>query len=100
MHPFIERDPERRASRMREMVQRLDVDCGALVRTNGGEAVMQARERCLRCPCVAECLVWLDGEAAGDGTPEFCSNLALFERCKAGREEGAPACDWVGTKSA
>jgi len=72
---------ERRARRMHEMMQRLNVDAGTLVRFRGGDAYAQARARCLHCGTCDKCLRWLDQQAAGR-RPDFCPNLTLFERCR------------------
>jgi hypothetical protein len=72
---------ERRARRMHEMMQRLDVDASALARLRGGDAYVEARARCLSCGTSDRCLRWLD--QPGDGKrPEFCPNLTLFEGCR------------------
>lgn len=73
---------ERQASRMHEMMERLDVDPGKLARLQGGEAYAQARLTCLRCPHTRECLSWLESESRAAERPVFCQNLALFEACK------------------
>jgi hypothetical protein len=73
---------ERRSVRMHEMMQRLDVDPAKLARLRGGDAYTEARTRCLSCRASEMCLRWLDAPASGGGRPEFCPNLALFERCK------------------
>jgi len=82
MDRFIERDGERRASRMREVIERLGVDRSALAREGGGSDLLRAQEKCQVCPCVAECLMWVDGRATAETAPAFCCNLALFERCR------------------
>jgi hypothetical protein len=77
----MSRTVERQARRMTEIMERLDVDPAKLARERGGEAYAEARARCLQCSRAQECLLWLDGNLPGD-QPTFCSNLALFERCK------------------
>src|SRR5262245_45131648 len=47
---------ERRARRMHEMMQRLNVEAGTLVRFRGGDAYAQARARCLHCGTCDKCL--------------------------------------------
>jgi hypothetical protein len=73
---------ERQACRMLEVMERLHVDPLKLARERRGDAYAEARERCLRCSRVEECLCWLDGNAPEDGQPAFCANLQLFESCK------------------
>jgi hypothetical protein len=73
---------ERRAVRMHEMMQRLDVDRGKLARLRRGDAYAEARGRCLACSASEKCLRWLEAPARGERGPEFCPNLALFEGCK------------------
>lgn len=72
---------ERRAVRMHEMMQRLDVDPAKLARLRCGDAYSEARARCLSCRASEVCLRWLDTPATGR-RPGFCPNLALFEGCK------------------
>jgi hypothetical protein len=76
---------ERRATRMRQMMNRLNTDPGTLVRLRGGAAFAEARENCLRCAGTSECLRWLDGYGAEDESPDFCPNLALFYLAGRGR---------------
>jgi hypothetical protein len=71
---------ERQATRMHEVMDRLDVDVAALARTRGGELYAEARTRCLTCGTSDKCLRWLDGEAASRERPAFCPNLRLFEQ--------------------
>ena len=73
---------ERRARRIHEMMRRLGVDPGKLVRLRRGDAYAEARARCLSCGTSEKCLRWLDDPARGDRRPEFCPNLRLFEACK------------------
>ncbi len=79
---------ERQASRMHDMMERLDVDPAKLARLEGGEAYAKARLNCLRCPNARECLFWLETEPQSGERPLFCQNLALFEACK---KEAEPA---------
>jgi hypothetical protein len=78
---------ERRAVRMHEMMQRLDVDPARLARLRRGDAYAEAHARCLSCRASETCLRWLDGREEGDRRPQFCPNLALFEDCKRERVE-------------
>jgi hypothetical protein len=72
---------ERRAVRMHDMMRRLDVDAAKLARLRSGDAYGEARAGCLSCRAAEVCLRWLDAPA-GEGRPEFCPNLAVFEGCK------------------
>jgi len=66
---------------MHEMMQRLEVDTGALARLRGGDAYAEARSRCLFCGSSDKCLRWLE-QPCDARRPEFCMNLTLFEACK------------------
>ena len=72
---------ERQARRLHEVMERLDVDPGALVRLRHGEAYAEARTRCLFCGTGGKCLRYLDGPRPAN-RPEFCPNLSIFEACK------------------
>lgn len=72
---------ERQARRMHEVMERLDVDVGALARLRQGDAYAEARTRCLFCGTSDRCLRWLDDPAQAGRRPQFCPNLALFEAC-------------------
>lgn len=72
---------ERRARRMHDMMERLGVDPGKLVRLQGGDAYSEARLRCLRCAAGDECLRWLAAPTSAESLPEFCPNLTLFRTC-------------------
>ncbi len=78
------RDPERRARRMNDMIQTLDVDPVKLSQRRAGEAYAEAHVRCLDCSAVGECLTWLDGERSERPQPDFCPNVPLFETLKRG----------------
>lgn len=73
---------ERRARRMHEVIDALQVDRGALARLDGGAAYAQARDRCFFCGTSDKCLRWLDRERRSGSKPAFCPNLRLFEACK------------------
>jgi hypothetical protein len=79
---------ERRALRLHAMMRCLDVDPLKLARLRGGDAYAQARAKCLGCAASEKCLLWLDNPGPADRRPEFCPNLALFERCR--REQAGP----------
>jgi len=76
----LHRTVERQASRMHEMMKRLDVDALALVRQKNGEVYAKARSRCLFCQESARCLRWLDGKSGGG--PDFCPVLHCFDACR------------------
>jgi Family of unknown function (DUF6455) len=73
---------ERRALRMHEMMQRLDVDPAKLARLRGGDAYAKARATCLSCRASEGCLYWVGRPAQPGRRPAFCPNLALFEACR------------------
>lgn len=78
----IVRHVERRARRLREMIESLDVDEIALTRLERGEAYVQACNNCLRCVSVGECLHWLESNSQEESAPEFCPNRGLFIKCR------------------
>jgi hypothetical protein len=73
---------ERRASRMHEMMKRLDVDPRVLGRRRSGDAYAQARSLCFFCGTSDKCLRWLDERAPGSRRPAFCPNLSSFDACR------------------
>jgi hypothetical protein len=73
---------ERRASRMHEVMERLDVDAVALARLRRGNVYAEARALCLTCGTSDLCLRWLDNPEPPQRRPEFCPNLSWFEACK------------------
>ena len=81
MRLVMSRTVERRATRMHQMMQRLQVDVLTLVRLRNGEAYEEARSRCVRCDDSCVCLLWLDKGGANPG-PDFCPNLEFFNACK------------------
>lgn len=81
MYRVMSRTLERRATRMHQMMQRLQVDILTLVRLRNGEAYAEARSRCLRCNDSSACLLWLDKGGPTVG-PDFCPNLEFFNACK------------------
>jgi hypothetical protein len=81
MRLAMSRTVERRATRMHQMMQRLQVDILTLVRLRDGEAYAEARSRCVRCEDGCVCLLWLDRGGPNDG-PDFCPNLEFFNACK------------------
>ncbi len=77
----MSRTVERRAIRMHQMMDRLQVDASTLIRLKNGEAYAEARWWCLRCEESCMCLYWLD-KGAPAGPPDFCPNLEFFSACK------------------
>jgi tRNA(Ile)-lysidine synthase TilS/MesJ len=80
MQWWMTRRAERQATRMHEMMDRLNVDAAALARARQGELYAQARARCLACELSAKCLDWLDSQPASKDVPRFCANWQLFEQ--------------------
>ncbi len=77
----IRRTVERRATRMHQMMNRLDVDALIIMHLRDGDAYAEARWRCLRCEASCMCLHWLD-KGAPDAGPDFCPNLEFFNACR------------------
>lgn len=73
---------ERRARRMHEIMERLDVDPVVLARLRRGDAYAEARTRCLSCGTSNKCVRWLEQPPQPDKRPEFCPSLSLFEACR------------------
>jgi hypothetical protein len=80
MRWWMTRRVERQATRMHEMMDRLNVDEAALARARQGEVYADARARCLTCGTSDKCLRWLDREPAPGEPPAFCPNLRLFQQ--------------------
>jgi hypothetical protein len=80
MRWWMTRRVERQATRMHEMMDRLNVDGAALARARQGELYAQARARCVACEFSAKCLDWLDCEPVSTDIPTFCANRQLFEQ--------------------
>mgnify|MGYP001495193057 CR=1 FL=1 len=76
------RHVERRASRLHEMLDALDVDAASLARLQSGEAYAEARRRCVLCGTGDQCLLWLDQPGRRHQRPQFCPSLPLFETCR------------------
>lgn len=79
----------RRAELLERVTQELRVDAAQAARLDRGQAVRDARDRCLNCEHESECRDWLE---AADGLPlppSFCPNQVYFARClsKSGRQE-------------
>jgi len=79
MRWWMTRRVERQATRMHEVMERLDVDAAAVARVRQGQAYAEARARCLTCGTSDRCLRWLDSRSASSEPPEFCPNQRLFE---------------------
>jgi hypothetical protein len=76
----------RQAERMREMIDRLDVDTIKLACLGEGASYVQARLKCLDCSNTERCFQWLETSPPNAERPTFCPNLSLFESCKRGDE--------------
>ena len=78
--PMVRR-VERHARLFGEMIERLEVNPGAVAREEGGRAFAAASRRCLWCPHATECRDWLDrgGSAAA---PLFCPNAPFLTRVR------------------
>lgn len=82
MESLVPQDIERRASRMREMADRLGVDKAKMCKLSQGRAVTAARSNCADCRSVPRCLMWLESPASEGSMPDFCPNVPLFDLCK------------------
>ena len=82
MRWWMTRRVERQATRMHEVMERLNVDGAALARVRQGQAYAEARSRCLSCGMSDKCLRWLDSPEQARVRPTFCPNLSVFESCK------------------
>src|ERR1700759_2959707 len=71
---------ERRADRMHEMMERLNVDGAALARVRQGKLYAESRARCLSCRASDHCRSWLESQTKPQPPPTFCSNLNVFEQ--------------------
>ena len=80
MRWWMTRRVERQATRMHEMMSRLNVDGAALARAHQGDLYAQARTRCLTCGTSDKCLRWLESSPPPRDAPGFCPNLRLFEQ--------------------
>ena len=80
MRWWMTRRVERQATRMHDVMERLNVDAAALARERQGQAYADARARCITCGTSDRCLRWLDNQCAASERPEFCPNLSLFEK--------------------
>lgn len=77
---WMTRRVERQATRMHDMMERVDVDGAALARANEGEVYKEARTRCLTCGTSDKCLRWLESEEILPRRPDFCPNINTFEQ--------------------
>lgn len=80
MTPF--RDVERQATRMSQVMRRLNVNTLKVACVREGQAYTQARLTCFDCHNASRCLEWLDAAPEDVGQPTFCPNLPLFTQCK------------------
>ena len=88
MRWWMTRRVERQATRMHEVMERLDVDAAALARVRQGQAYAEARARCLTCGTSDRCLRWLDSRPPSSEPPVFCPNLRLFEEFRTTKASG------------
>ncbi len=82
MNSLVFRPIERQAQRMREMIERLDVDTLKLACLRNGDAYVEARVKCLDCGNTGQCFQWLDTPSPDVESPVFCPNVSVFEDCK------------------
>ena len=80
MRWWMTRRVERQATRMHDVMDRLNVDGAALARERQGQAYADARSRCVTCGTSDRCLRWLDRQPVSSALLEFCPNLSLFEK--------------------
>jgi Family of unknown function (DUF6455) len=73
------RNVERQATRMHDMMDKLDVKGIDVARVRSGEAYAEARTKCLDCHNTQECAAWLQSDRPDRGKPDFCPNLPLFD---------------------
>ncbi|MBS0232010.1 MAG: hypothetical protein JSR99_00820 [Proteobacteria bacterium] len=73
---------QRRAARLADMIERLDVDKGTLFCRGMGAAYADARAKCFRCENKRSCSAWLVSPEIAHAAPAFCPNAALLEDCR------------------
>ena len=73
---------ERQATRLHEMMDKLDVNAADVARLRKGDAYAESRTTCLGCLNTHECFTWLDAKPPSRKAPVFCPNFALFQSCK------------------
>ena len=91
MRWWMTRRVERQATRMHEVMERLDVDAAALARVRQGQAYADARARCLTCGTSDRCLRWLDSRPARASRRSFvrtCACLKSTERPRPASKRG------------
>lgn len=76
------RQVAQRERRTEQMIERLCVDAGALVRMEQGDTFAEVRLRCFECSHSRECRNWLDRGGATCREPWFCPNLKTFLDCR------------------
>jgi len=84
----ISRRVERRARRMEQMIDRLDVDRVKLVRLRRGETYAEIMRTCFQCQKNEQCRDWLSGNRSVSEA-EFCPNLPVLLACRRPRDAGA-----------
>jgi hypothetical protein len=71
----------RHAALLDRMVAKLQVSPVAAARLDRGEALREARTRCLGCHRAADCADWMEASSGLPLPPSFCPNGAFFARC-------------------
>ena len=74
----VTRQVEHRARRLKQMIERLDVDVLRLVRLRQGDTYCEARKLCIECRNGAKCLAWLETLPTHGESPDFCPNLPVL----------------------
>lgn len=69
----------RQAGLFREMIERANVDPGAMAKENFGNAFAVATRLCLTCPHACACRDWLDS-CSSEPVPDFCRNITFLLR--------------------
>jgi hypothetical protein len=74
-----DREPDKKPTHMREMLERLGVDPATGVLAHCELTFMTALHRCQNCPSKAACRAWLDSMPMSVAfAPKFCPNSDLF----------------------
>ena len=76
------RQVERQATRLHDLMDKLDVKGIDVARNGRGAAYAEARTKCLDCHNTHDCFVWVQSNSPDKGAPDFCPNLPLFEGLK------------------
>jgi hypothetical protein len=76
------RHVERRASRLNEMIERINVNPLELARLDQGQAYIEAFKICIECHHAPSCLRWLESEPQSGEKADFCPNYPLLDSVK------------------